>query len=218
MHFTPENISAEQLLFDFRQGDDNALKIIFNLHYHALLSFANRLIKDDIIADDIIMISFMKLWNKRSVIESIPGLIAYLYTIVRNEAKKHLANAARIEKLQEEANYLSRIEESIDAFEIKAKLFQLILMEAEALPAQMKRVFKMAYIDEMVAPAIADKLHLSVHTVQDQKKKAKQKIRAALAKKGWEKWSFMLLAYCYISVFQNMDSWGSILACSGNVG
>jgi RNA polymerase sigma-70 factor (family 1) len=192
MNFSPAYRSPEALLHDFRSGNQQALKVVYNFHYHALWSFANRILKDGDAAEDIIAESFIKLWERRMQMESIKGMIAYLYTIIRHACLTHLSQQSKMEQVHEEARYLEQFNNNIAVEEYRSGLIQLILLEASKMPKQMQTVFSMAYLEGMQALAIADKLSVSIHTVQTQKKRALKRLRLQLSKKGILKWSYFL--------------------------
>ena len=196
----PANIkynSPEALLHDFRSGDEAALKAIYDLHYHSLFSYAFRITREENVTEDILAESFFKLWQKRQNMESIKGMIAYLYAIIRNQCLVHLQKIAKRDSVYSELQYLDQSGNEEDSEELRTYLLQLIDLEVKQMPGQMQQVFRLAYIEGSLAPAIAEKLALSVHTVQTHKKLAMKRLRQALAKKGFTQWSYLIF-FCAV--------------------
>ena len=81
------------------------------------------------------------------------------------------------------------------------RLVNTIELEVKQMPSQMQHVFRLAYIDGRLAPSIAEKLNLSVHTVQTHKKLAMKRLRQALAKKGFTKWSYLFFFSAWLFSF-----------------
>lgn len=184
--------SEALLLHDFRHGVEMALKVIYRQHYHSLWSFANRLVKDEAMVDDIIAESYVKLWHKRLEMDSLKGMIAYLYAIVRNGCISCVNERSRRDRMHKELAYINQLQDVAVTEEIRARLMQTIKIETENLPPQMREVFKLAYLEGLLAPAIAERMSLSVHTVHTHKKLAMKKLRKALEKKGFTRWSYIL--------------------------
>src|ERR1700683_850576 len=88
------------LLADFISGDEHALKIIYDLHYHALWFFANRIIQDEEQAKDFVSESFMKTWGKRKEFKSLSGIKSFLFTVVRNRCLTHITTTKSRGELQ----------------------------------------------------------------------------------------------------------------------
>ncbi|WP_052272836.1 RNA polymerase sigma factor [Flavihumibacter solisilvae] len=177
-HDPYENV--ESLLPAFRSGCEAALTRLYGLLKHRLRSYALRLTREADAADDIIAESFFKLWERRAQMESIKGLKAYLYTMIRHACFKYLQAKSKAEQAHEEWNYLSQF--GLETEEGEIRVLQQIRQEISSMPAKMQVVFNLSYIDGLRAAEVARRLSLSVHTIQTQKKRALKRIRCALAK------------------------------------
>jgi len=189
--------SPESLLSDFQSGKELALDAIYTLHSPAIYHFVHRIVQDDAVTDEIVAESFFRLWNKRHKIETIEGLVGYLYAIARNlsyayrneEKKRQAALAAFV--------YIESQQPDPETEEMRSRLLQAVYLEAQQMPLQMKNVFLLAYIEGLQVPEIAKQLAVSVNTVKTHKKAALKRVRSALAKKSIRKWSYLLqLALC----------------------
>jgi RNA polymerase sigma factor (sigma-70 family) len=184
--------SPALLLSDFQSGKELALNAIYTLHSAAIYHFVHRIVLDDAVTDEIVAESFFRLWNKRHKIETIQGLVGYLYVIARNlsyayqnEEKKRQAALAAF------AYHENQVPDP-ETEEMRSRLLQAVYLEAQQMPPQMKNVFLLAYLEGMQVPEIAKQLEVSVNTVKTHKKAALKKVREALAKKGITKWSYLL--------------------------
>jgi RNA polymerase sigma-70 factor (family 1) len=179
------------LLCSFRTGESDAFKAIYDMLYRPLYHFANRYVKDIEQAEDIIAESFIVLWQKRTEFQTLKGITAFLYTIIRNASLNHLRKIRRRVVSNKELTYLFESHElfqSTDA--IKTDLIHLSLIEGASLPSEMKKVFQLLYMEGFSATEVADKLSLSVKTVRVQKGNAIRRVRASLIKKGLLGWLF----------------------------
>lgn len=180
------------MLFDFQSGKEQALEAIYTTHSRAIYSFTLRLVQEEDICDEIVAESFFRLWTKRQQFDSIKGLVSYLYTIARHLCYEHQQNETKRKAVLEEVGYLSSIDTDPVCEEMRSRLLQAIYLETQQMPEQMKRVFTLAYLEGMLAPAIAKELAVSINTVNTHKKAALKRVRAALAKKGFTRWSYLL--------------------------
>lgn len=181
------------MLLDFQGGDELALKVLYDLHQAALHSYIARLVGNADEAEDVLTESFVRLWNKRKQFADIKSVIHYLYAIARNLTYDLLRAKQNRVKQHEGYAYWQLIQEQLVSEEVRARLLQHIFIEVEQLPDQMKKVFTMAYVHGIDAASIADLLQLSVHTVHNHKKAGMKKIRNALGKKGFTKWSYVFV-------------------------
>lgn len=184
------------LLTDFQNGKEAALEYVYCHHHPSLLAYTMRLLNDEDEANDVINESFVKLWEKRKLFNSIKGLVGYLYAIIRNTAYAAMREAKKYNQHKTDFVYLSdkfdELEHMLDTEEIRAKLMQLIYQDIQEMPPQMKAVFQLAYLEGKLAPEIANILSVSVNTVQTHKKAGMKKIRLSLRKKGFTNWMIIL--------------------------
>jgi RNA polymerase sigma-70 factor (ECF subfamily) len=161
------------------------------MHCRPLFHFANRYVKDEMQAEDIIADAFIVLWQKKEEFTTLKGLVAFLYTIIRNACLDQLKKIKRHTGSKDELAYLFDIREISEPLEaIKMDLIQLSLIEGAKLPSQMKKVFQLLYIEGFSSAQIADQLKLSIHTVRVQKVNAIRRVRENLTKKGLLSWFF----------------------------
>lgn len=184
--------SPEVLVSDFRNGRELALDAVYEFHSRAILHFAIRIVQDETIADEIVAESFLRLWTNRNKVETMNGLIGYLYAIARNLCYQYQNEEKKRRDVLDEFSYIENQPADPVCEEMRSRLMQAIYLETQQMPEQMKKVFTLAYLEGMLAPAIAQELSVSVNTVQTHKKAALKRMRAALAKKGFTKWSYLL--------------------------
>ena len=180
--FNPDPYAdVESLLPAFRNGCEIALGRLYSQLSRGLKNYASRLTKEEGAAEDIITESFLKLWEHRAKMDSIKGLKAYLYTTIRHACFKYLDAELKRSQVYEEWCYLSLGENKTEEEESQ-QLLHRVLAEINLMPAQMQTVFNLSYIKRLRAAVVAEKLSLSVHTVQTQKKRALKRLRCAVAK------------------------------------
>ena len=159
-----------------------AFREIYREYAPIMAAFASKF-TDRATAEDLVQDVFMQIWVARETSPIHESLQAYLFRAVRNRCINHL------EHLKVKASYESRelidlqireagFFQSPEQLLIKQEQLEQIRREIEKLPEKSRRAFQMAYNDDLKAAEIAEKLHLSVRTVETQIYKALKTLRS----------------------------------------
>lgn len=169
--------TENDLLQLLKRSDKKAYETIFRLFYQPLKLFANKLLKDDLAADDIVQEVFVQLWEKRKSFKDI-ALKPYLYTSVKNRVLNQIRHLQVKQKHIDETKHTSEefFETKEDDSELKLKIFSSI----EKLPEQCKKIFIMNRVHGLKHKEIAEELNISVKTVTNQIGKALKILREEL--------------------------------------
>ena len=82
---TQRNPTDDKYLFEqIKRGDTKAFEMTFRRFPPRLEAFACRYTNDSIEAEDIVQEAFLKLWERRELLENI-SLSAFLFMLVRND-------------------------------------------------------------------------------------------------------------------------------------
>ena len=159
-------MSDGELTAAVRGGDDRAYDAVFLRWYPQVRRFLFTLVKKDALADDLAQSVFMKLWLFRSRLNPTLSLKNYLMVLARNAAtdffrsKYHTLQADLPSPLERTAP--ERTEQWAEYAETSARIRQAV----EEMPAQRREVFKMSRFEQLSSEEIADRLGLSVRTVE----------------------------------------------------
>jgi RNA polymerase sigma-70 factor (ECF subfamily) len=172
-----ESTSSDQALFArLKTGDVNAFEMIFKQYYNPLCSYAYTLLGDRDEAADTVQRTMTTLWEKSPELDLQYGK-SYLYTAVRNSAlnviKHRKVQARHINELRPE-NFQTEIQESEQPLQNK------INTALEKLPTQCRAVFELSRYEELRYAEIAERLGISVKTVENQISKALRIMRVEL--------------------------------------
>jgi RNA polymerase sigma-70 factor (family 1) len=182
----PEDSPDEKtLLQQVAKGNKKAFETIYNRHYISIFYFARRFVADQKAAEDITTETFLKLWERRAHFSGQEGIRAFLHTAAKNACLNHLRSETRQSTHHRELAYLLNQAGAaeLDEQQITARIYQYIYTEIEKLPAQVKKVFKMAYIEGLSNQEIADRLEINNQSVRNHKANALRSLRVAL----WDK-------------------------------
>lgn len=178
MKTNPPELNASPVL------DSTAFEQLFKQHYESLCRFAWGYTKDQDAAEEAVQDVFVRLWEKRNEIEATSTLKAYLYRSVTN----HCLNVTKHNKVVQfhSEEVLATAQEQVEpanALEVH-ELQQQIQHAISQLPEERRKVFLMSREEGLKYQEIADKLAISIKTVENQMGKALQFMREQL-KNHW---------------------------------
>jgi RNA polymerase sigma-70 factor, ECF subfamily len=166
-------MQADTNLFDqVRNGDKTAFERLFREYYSHLCAYANTFVKDLDIAQDLVQEFLFHVWKIKADLPKDIPVKAYLFKSVHNRCLNMIKHEQVKEKYQVHVlheNSETLYEENEDGHEA---LHQKIRESIDKLPPERKKVFIMHRYDELKYKEIAEKLNISVKTVENQIGKA----------------------------------------------
>ena len=194
-----DNFSEERsLILRLIVGDEDAFCELYATYKNRLIYFAMRFLKSREYAEDVFQDVFTVVWQSRRFINPDASFSSYLYTIMRNRILNQLRNAANEEKLKE-----SILSQALDYTEDTKRevmlndLKSLISHALQQLTPRQREIFEMSREAQLSHKEIADKLGISVNTVQEHISTSLKLIRTYLIKySGSEYVDLLLLLIC----------------------
>ena len=194
-----DNFSEERsLILRLIEGDEDAFCELYATYKNRLIYFAMRFLKSREYAEDVFQDVFTVVWQSRRFINPDASFSSYLYTIMRNRRLNQLRNAANEEKLKE-----SILSQALDYTEDTKRevmlndLKSLISHALQQLTPRQREIFEMSREAQLSHKEIADKLGISVNTVQEHISTSLKLIRTYLIKySGSEYVDLLLLLIC----------------------
>lgn len=166
-----QDFTEEQLVLDFKRGEEEAFTSIYTLFNKRLFLFATRYIQNTSEAEDILTEVFINLWKLRQQFDSMEYITVFLHRAVKNKCidyvRRQQVRQSAHQKLQETIEMVEDGDFSTEV--IKAEMIGMIYSEAEKLPKRMKEVFLLSYKDGLKPADIAKLLSLNVQTVKNQR-------------------------------------------------
>ena len=156
-------------------------KQIFTAHYKELKHYAYTVVKDEVVAEEIVQNVFCRLWERADSIQLQKATRPYLYKTVYNESLNHLRTVKQQDKYAVQmARHLS--EASLDADNTDLKLLTKKAEDALAeLPTQCRMIFQLSRMEGLKYKEIGERLGISVKTVETQMSKALRVLRSKLS-------------------------------------
>jgi len=130
-------------------------------------------------AEDIVQQAFADIWEKNKEDISIVNMKSYLFQTVKNRSLNLIAKSSLLQTVDEYPDIQDMTEEeAVASAEQDARLWEAI----DHLPTERKRIFLLSKRDGLKYQEIANQLHISVKTVENQMGKALKSLRETVVR------------------------------------
>jgi len=177
--------------------DEATFELLFKSNFKSLCWFAVKYVKDLDTAKEIVQDAFISLWEKKESIDLSKPVKSYLSTMIYNRSLNYLRDNKKFNKdilsfenISPDATY-HQTDKLIET-EISNKINSAI----EELPEKCREIFKLSSYEHLKYQQIADKLQISVKTVEAQMSKALQHMRIKLV-------DYITIMIIFYSLFKN---------------
>lgn len=172
--------SDEELVRLLRDNDERAFKLIFERYYRPLTLFALKYTDDVEEAKEIAQEFFIRFWSRRAEIDIRFSLKTYLYRGIRNACLNFLESSkVAQQRLQDYQNPVFSNDNALEKM-LVAEQEELLMQAVDRLPEKCRQIFFMSRMEKLSNQAVADKLQISVKTVEGQITIALKRLRDLL--------------------------------------
>jgi RNA polymerase sigma-70 factor (ECF subfamily) len=174
-------MSDRESIQKIRRGDIRSFEEFFRKYYEALCQWAHHYLKDQDSAEEVVQDLFYHLWRDRETMNIRVSVKSYLYQAVSNNCKMILRKQSRRNEIETElarsagSNRLN----SENVLETK-ELREVVNRTLEELPERPAAIFRMSRYEGLKYREIAEKLKISVKTVEANMGKALELFRKNL--------------------------------------
>jgi len=154
---------------------------VFKEHFKNLHAYACSILKDEDEAEEMVQNVFYKLWEKKEKIGELQSVPAYLYRSVYNECMNYVKHEKVKMTYEAYAVHHGSIAGQATDTATAKELEHRIADALADLPEQCRTIFQLSRFEELKYREIADKMGLSVKTVENQMGKALKILRTKLA-------------------------------------
>jgi RNA polymerase sigma-70 factor (ECF subfamily) len=164
--------------------DQQAFIKLFRHFQPALKKFAYSICQNREDSEEIVEDVFIRIWMKRRTLDQVHNLKLYLYLATRNFSlnycrNKHISHELNIDEMKIEfQSLLPDPHQQLLTLEIQVQIAKAI----EELPHRCKVIFKLVKEDGLKQKDVAELLHLSLKTVENQLAIAVKRIALAIGK------------------------------------
>lgn len=170
----------EEILELFKQNEDLAIELFFRKYYRFLCSIIYRMIPDTNLVEDLAQDVFFEFWKKRSSLSIQTSPKAYLKRAAVNKTLNYIRDQKMRFTDEEELPITPSKEENsqqqLEIAELKNRINQTI----DLLPERCRLIFVLSRFEDMSYQEIADRLDISIKTVENQISKALRFLRENL--------------------------------------
>ena len=154
---------------DFISGDIKSFDLLYHTFNNRLYNFVFGLIKIRTESEGIVQEVFIKIWESRNQLKKHSSFESFLFTIAYNTTISLLRKKATEQKYIDYIKSLQIESESptIDKEIDLGNLNKTINTVIDKLPNRQKEVFKLKYFENFSYKQIAEKLDISVNTVEN---------------------------------------------------
>jgi RNA polymerase sigma-70 factor (ECF subfamily) len=174
-----DEITDPKIFQQIRKGDEAAFSRLFNGYYASLCFFAAKYIGDLDLSRSLVQQVFVDLWMKREKIDVNISVKSYLYQSVKNRCIDYLRKNRNNSEISESVENLSRVpfRDLVEEAELSGRINKSI----NQLPEKCREIFLLSRHEGLKYAEIAQKLNISVKTVEMQIGIALKRLRESLS-------------------------------------
>ena len=170
------------LFKDISKSNEKSFEKLFHAYYGHLCLFASRIIQDDISAEEIVQDFFVKLWEKRQQLTIETSVKSYFFRSIKNLCLNHIQhNKTKLRYAQSVLSESLNNNTDDDSF-TEIDLAEKIEESIQMLPSKRREIFRLSREDGLKYREIAEKLNISIKTVETQMGLAIKTLREKLKK------------------------------------
>lgn len=170
--------SDEDLMQEIKADNMFAFDALYGNYCKRVYKFGYSIIKSREEAENLMQDVFLNLWETRRRVKKNSSVKSYIFTITYNSAISIIRKKARESEFIEYLKSVQTInEEAVDVVfeynELKSKLDEIV----NALPKRQKEVYLLHRDEAMKYDEIAERLHISVNTIENHMSRALKTVR-----------------------------------------
>jgi len=175
------NKTEVEVLELLRESDRNAFNALFRQYSARLYYFAYGYLKSPEEAEEIVQDTFIRIWEKRESIDTAYSFDGFIFTVAHNMILNRIRkirneNTCKAIFAREAVSLQNATEQAVLTAELQ-RVQEEALVE---LPPKRKIIYQMIREDGMTYKQVAEKLNISVKTVETQMTEALKHFRAKL--------------------------------------
>jgi RNA polymerase sigma-70 factor (ECF subfamily) len=150
-----------------KEGDRIVFEQLFREFYPLLCIYARRYTVSKDMAEEVVQDFFCKLWDKHEEIQVNTAIFSYLRKSVINHCLNHSRKVENDRKMIDYGDNMEEVFGSAD-FESNDELTQMVDKALLQLPEKRREIFELSRFEGLKYHEIAERLDLSIKTVETQ--------------------------------------------------
>jgi len=187
-------LSDEQLMSEIKAGNMLAFDTLYHKYNRRIYKFAVSILKSSEDAENILQDVFLKLWINRDNVEKDSSVRYYIFSTTYNSSITIIRGKMKESRFLESLKNMQDFEHDpvnleIEYKELEGKLNEII----ESLPERQKEVYLLHKVEGLKYSEIAERLNISVNTIENHMSRALKFIRERLGN-----YSLMTILFAYL--------------------
>jgi RNA polymerase sigma-70 factor (ECF subfamily) len=189
---TKQELGDEELMAEICFGAEWAMEVLYQRYYKYVYALARRMVRDNVVADDIVQEVFLAVWHKAASYRELRGSVrTWLLTIVRHRAidsvraamsRDYQYTSLQVREGQDLPSNEPELWEEAWHQERDAKLHHTLAQ----LPMKQRQAVELRYFDGFTDVEIADHLQIPLGTVKGRIRLGLQKMKQLLCNSIFE--------------------------------
>jgi RNA polymerase sigma-70 factor (ECF subfamily) len=159
--------NEKKIIKAIRKGDIKAFEVLFKKYYKALCLYADLYVNDLDLAEETVQELFYYIWKKREDLHINQSVKAYLYRATKNRCLKLIRSQQVAARYADFVKHVPGQQVATPVDELNAKELDLIIEQTlNTLPVRTEEIFRLNRFEGLKYAEIAQKLSISVKTVE----------------------------------------------------
>ncbi len=176
-----QNYNDSSLVIRIRNDSREAFKLLYDRYYKKLYYFSLRYLENREEAEEVIQSVYMNVWEHRKSLDETMSVKSYIYKSAINCIYNHLKKKAICSRfvemeLQKGESQAYQTYDQIFFHDLEMSINSIV----ETLPPQQQKIFQLSRFEGLSHEEIAQKLDISVRTVENQVYRALKIIKSKL--------------------------------------
>jgi RNA polymerase sigma-70 factor (ECF subfamily) len=150
-----------------RNDDINAFNTLYWEYHAAVYANALKLIKDPVIAEDIVQEVFVTVWGKRHSIDPDQDFAGWLFVISYHKTVDQLKRKLKQALARKNLSFFTEDHSIIVNADLKEEQLCAIERAVDQLSPQRRKVFELCKVQGRTYKKAAEELHISKYTVKE---------------------------------------------------
>ena len=172
----------QKLLSCLKKSDKNSFRDLFSKYHQSLFNFVLYRLKDEVIADDIVQETFLRVWKHRNSIKPNQSFFSYIAKISNNLCMDYFRHEKVKLRHQEHIPQLTQSGVDNPAIQYESKILEdkIHSIVNNSLPEKCREIFILSRVNGLANQDIAELLEVSRRTVENQLYRALKVLRSKL--------------------------------------
>ena len=166
--------------------DKERFKEVFMKHYVPLCNYANSLVRDEMLAEDIVQDVFLHLWKNNDTLTITSKLQSFLFTAVKNkvfeQSRSNTAYRKALDSVKNMNNDHLTSDDDMSSESAKYMAKERVSSLLRQLPTKCRQVFALHKLNGLTYAEIATQKGISIKTVENHMLKAMKILRSEYSK------------------------------------